>query len=207
MKGDRATDWIYRLFRASAVAAFVALCGIAVNATTAPVFAADGPKDPPAFSGTTRPFIFLKTPRVVPFGPFRDAAGKPVTLERFKGKVLLVNFWATWCGPCIHEMPTLDRLQGALGGKKFAVLTVSLDRKGLEKVAPFWKEQKVKHLPILMDRRWKTARKLGVTSLPATFLLDHTGRIVGYLIGPAVWDSEQAKAFIRFYIDRAKQTF
>ena len=204
MKRDRATDWICRLFRASVLAAFVASTGLGVNATTAPASAADGPKDPPAFSGTSRPFIFLKTPRVVPFDPFKDAGGKPVTLDRYKGKVLLVNFWATWCAPCIHEMPTLDRLQGALGGAKFAVLTVSLDRKGMEKVAPFWKEQKYKHLPILLDSRWKTARKLGVSSLPATFLLDHTGKIVGYLIGPAVWDSAQAKAFLRYYIDRAK---
>jgi len=184
--------------------AFVASTGLAVNATTAPAFAADGPKEPPAFSGTSRPFIFLKTPRAVPFEPLKDAKDKPVTLDRYRGKVLLVNFWATWCAPCIHEMPTLDRLQGSLGGEKFAVLTISLDRKGMEKVGPFWKEQKYKHLPILLDPRWKTARKLGISSLPATFLLDHTGKVVGYLIGPAVWDSAQAKAFLRFYIARAK---
>ena len=158
--------------------------------------------EPPAFSGTARPFIFLKEPLAVQIGPFADAKGRPVTMERYKGKVLLVNFWATWCGPCIHEMPTLDRLQAALGGPKFAVLTVSLDRKGMEAVGPFWAEQGYKHLPILLDSHWKTARRLGVNGLPATFLLDDTGRIVGYLLGPAEWDSPQARAFLRFYIAR-----
>jgi len=196
-----ATDWSRRVFSAITLIAFVAAPMLAVNATTAPARAAEAP----AFSGTTRPFIHLKEPRAVPLEPFTDAQGKPVTLDRYKGKVLLVNFWATWCGPCVHEMPTLDRLQKTLGGKHFAVLTVSLDRKGIEKVAPFWKEQGYKHLPILLDSRWKSARKLGVTSLPATFVLDHKHRIIGYLIGPAVWDSPQAKAFLRFYIARAGQ--
>ena len=167
--------------------------------------AAPGPKrvaQPPTFNGTARPFVFLKQARAVRFGPFADAEGKPVTLDRYRGKVLLVNFWATWCAPCIHEMPTLDRLQKALGGADFAVLTVSLDRKGMAAVGPFWQEQGYKHLPILLDSRWKTARRLGVSGLPATFLLDRKHRILGYLLGPAEWDSPQAKAFLRFYIAR-----
>ena len=123
-------------------------------------------------------------------------------MARYRGKVLLVNFWATWCAPCVHEMPTLDRLQAALGGLDFAVLTVSLDRKGMAAVGPFWREQGYRHLPILLDSRWKTARRLGVSGLPATFLLDRRHRIVGYLLGPAAWDSPQAKAFLRFYIAR-----
>ena len=134
------------------------------------VNAAPGPKraaEPPVFGGTSRPFIFLKEPLAVQIGPFANAEGKPVTLERYRGKVLLLNFWATWCGPCVHEMPTLDRLQGALGGTKFDVLTLSLDRKGMAVVGPFWEEQGYKHLPILLDSRWKTARRLGVDSLPA----------------------------------------
>ena len=182
-----------------------ALLALLVAAPMPAVNAAPGPKraaEPPVFGGTSRPFIFLKEPLAVQIGPFANAEGKPVTPERYRGKVLLVNFWATWCGPCVHEMPTLDRLQGALGGPKFAVLTVSLDRKGMAAVGPFWEEQGYKHLPILLDSRWKTARRLGVDSLPASFLFDHAGRIVGYLIGPAEWDSPQAKAFLRFYIAR-----
>lgn len=174
----------------------------AAEAAPGPKRAAGPAPEPPPFSGTARPFIFLKKPLAVQIGPFADAGGKPVTLERYKGKVLLVNFWATWCGPCVHEMPTLDRLQAALGGPDFAVLTVSLDRKGMAAVGPFWEEQGYKHLPILLDSRWKTARRLGVSGLPATFLLDRRHRIVGYLLGPAEWDSPQAKAFLRFYIAR-----
>ena len=174
----------------------------AADAAPGPKRAAKASAEPPPFSGTARPFVFLKEPRAVQFGPFADAEGRPVTMARYRGKVLLVNFWATWCAPCIHEMPTLDRLQAALGGPDFAVLTVSLDRKGMAAVGPFWQEQGYRHLPILLDSRWKTARRLGVSGLPATFLLDRRHRIVGYLLGPAAWDSPQAKAFLRFYIAR-----
>ncbi len=175
----------------------------AADAAPGPKRAAGMSAEPPPFRGTARSFVFLKEPRAVQFGPFADADGRPVTIERYRGKVLLVNFWATWCAPCIHEMPTLDRLQKALGGPGFAVLTVSLDRKGMAAVGPFWREQGYRHLPILLDSRWKTARRLGVGGLPATFLLDREHRIVGYLLGPAEWDSPQAKAFLRFYIARA----
>jgi len=174
----------------------------AADAAPGPKRAAGASAEPPPFSGTARAFVFLKEPRAVQFGPFADAEGRPVTMARYRGKVLLVNFWATWCAPCVHEMPTLDRLQAALGGPEFAVLTVSLDRKGMAAVGPFWQEQGYRHLPILLDSRWKTARRLGVGGLPATFLLDRKHRILGYLLGPAAWDSPQAKAFLRFYIAR-----
>ena len=190
------------ILAAGLLALAVAAPAPAVDAAPGPKRAAKASPEPPPFGGTARPFIFLKEPRAVEFGPFADAAGKPVTLDRYRGKVLLVNFWATWCAPCIHEMPTLDRLQAALGGPEFAVLTVSLDRKGMAAVAPFWEEQGYEHLPILLDSRWKTARRLGVSGLPATFLLDRKHRIVGYLLGPAEWDSPQARAFLRFFVAR-----
>jgi len=202
VKRNGTTERIFGLLAAGVLALFFAAAPQAADAAPGPKRAAESPSEPPAFSGTARPFVFLKEPRAVQFGPFADAEGKPVTLDRYKGKVLLVNFWATWCAPCIHEMPTLDRLQAALGGPGFAVLTVSLDRKGMAAVGPFWEEQGYKHLPILLDSRWKTARRLGVSGLPATFLLDRRHRIVGYLLGPAEWDSPQAKAFLRFHIAR-----
>ncbi|MCY4394033.1 MAG: TlpA disulfide reductase family protein [Rhodospirillaceae bacterium] len=202
MKRNGTTDRIVGILAAGLLALLVAAPPPAADAAPGPKRAAEAPSEPPAFSGTSRPFVFLKEPLAVQIGPFADAEGGSVTLERYKGKVLLVNFWATWCAPCVHEMPTLDRLQAALGGPGFAVLTVSLDRKGMAAVGPFWEEQGYRHLPILLDSRWKTARRLGVSGLPATFLLDRKGRIVGYLIGPAEWDSPQAKAFLRFYIAR-----
>ena len=203
MKRKGTTDRIVGILAAGLLALLVAAPLPGAGAAPGPNRAARATAEPPAFNGSARPFVFLKEPRAVQIGPFADAEGKPVTLERYRGKVLLVNFWATWCAPCIHEMPTLDRLQAALGGPGFAVLTVSLDRKGMAAVGPFWEEQGYKHLPILLDSRWKTARRLGVSGLPATFLLDRKGRIVGYLIGPAEWDSPEAKAFLRFHIARA----
>ncbi len=202
MKRKGTTDRIVGILAAGLLALLVAAPLPGAGAAPGPNRAAGATAEPPAFNGSARPFVFLKEPRAVQIGPFADAEGKSVTLERYRGKVLLVNFWATWCAPCIHEMPTLDRLQAALGGPGFAVLTVSLDRKGMAAVGPFWEEQGYKHLPILLDSRWKTARRLGVSGLPATFLLDRKGRIVGYLIGPAEWDSPEAKAFLRFHIAR-----
>ena len=203
MKRNGTTERIFGDRTAGILAAGLLALSVALPLPAAD--AAPGPKraaQPPTFNGTARPFVFLKQARAVRFGPFADAEGKPVTLDRYRGKILLVNFWATWCAPCIHEMPTLDRLQKALGGADFAVLTVSLDRKGMAAVGPFWQEQGYKHLPILLDSRWMTARRLGVSGLPATFLLDRKHRILGYLLGPAEWDSPQAKAFLRFYIAR-----
>ena len=200
MKRNGTTERLFGLLAAGLLALSIAVPMPAADAAPGPKRAARASPEAPPFRGTSRPFIFLKEPRAVQFGPFADAAGKPVSLERYRGKVLLVNFWATWCGPCIHEMPTLDRLQAALGGPDFAVLTVSLDRKGMAAVGPFWQEQGYKNLPILLDSRWQTARRLGVNGLPATFLLDRKGRVLGYLLGPAEWDSPQAKEFLRFHI-------
>ena len=203
MKGNGTTD---RIVRALAAGLLLFLAAASPAVPLSAVRAASEPKpaaEPPPFAGTARPFVFLKRPRAVALGPFEDGQGRTVTIERYRGRVLLLNFWATWCAPCIHEMPTLDRLQGALGGPEFAVLTVALDRRGMATVGPFWQAQGYRNLPVLLDTRWKTARRLGVSGLPATFLIDPEGRVIGYLLGPAEWDSPQARAFLRFYIARA----
>jgi thiol-disulfide isomerase/thioredoxin len=158
--------------------------------------------DPPPFAGKVGPYVLVEPQKPVPFQALKGANGKPIDLAVFKGKVLLVNFWATWCGPCVVEMPTLDRLQGALGGDKFQVVAIALDRQGMEKVRPFWREHGFKNLQVFLDRKWQTARKLGVDSLPQSFIVDRRGKVVGYLVGPAKWDSDKAKALIRYYIDK-----
>ncbi len=158
--------------------------------------------DPPSFAGKVGPYVLVRPEKPVPFQTLLGANGKPLDVSAWKGKVLLVNFWATWCAPCIVEMPTLDRLQGALGGDRFEVVTIALDRQGIDKVGPFWKEHGYKHLKIVLDPKWATARKLGVDSLPQTFVVDRRGKVVGYLVGPAEWDSDKAKVLMRYYIDK-----
>jgi len=161
---------------------------------------ADG--GPPSFDGAARSFTLVRPPREAPFRTIRDRDGEPVDMARYRGKVLLVNFWATWCAPCVIEMPTLDRLQADMGGEDFAVLTISVDKRGMEVVGPFFEKEGYKHLPLLFDSSWDTLRAFGGQALPVTYLIDREGRIAGYLEGHAEWDSEPAKRLIRHYLAR-----
>jgi thiol-disulfide isomerase/thioredoxin len=160
--------------------------------------------DPPAFMGAAGQFMLIRPVKKAPWAAVDDEKGKPLDLgERLKGKVVVLNFWATWCAPCILELPTLDKLQADLGGDKFEVVAVSVDLRGMDKVGPFWKEKGYKNLAIRLDQRGTMMRAFGTRGLPTTFIVDHRGDIVGYLEGHADWASPEAKALIRYYTDRA----
>jgi thiol-disulfide isomerase/thioredoxin len=157
-------------------------------------------RQPPAFSGEFQQFIPSREPRPAPQTPFTSADGRTVSLADFRGQVALVNFWATWCIPCVEEMPALDRLQAALGGEGLVVVALSQDRNGLEVARPFYDKLGLKALPIYLDPRGVTAHELGVKVLPETIVIDRRGREVGRLRGPAAWDSPQALALLRHYL-------
>lgn len=133
---------------------------------------------------------------------FQDGEGHQRTLADFRGKVVLLNVWATWCGPCRKEMPTLDRLQGALGGNDFEVVALSIDRGGLDTIRKFFGEIGVTHLATYVDTTGKAFRALAIVGLPTTVLIDRDGREVGRLVGPADWDTPDTIAFLRRLIDR-----
>lgn len=134
-----------------------------------------------------------------PLPPVRltDAAGAPVMLDDYEGKVLLVNLWATWCAPCRHEMPGLDRLQEELGGEFFEVVIISLDKDGPELAEPFLKEIGIKNLTSLYHPSGEMMTAWGITGLPTTFLVNADGRQLGRTIGPAVWDSSDGQRLMR----------
>ena len=157
---------------------------------------------PPAFGGTYGQFTLVKPLRPAPSIPLADADGNPVRLESYKGKVVLLNFWATWCAPCVREMPALDALHAKLGGKEFAVVAVSIDRLGFAKIAPFLERLGIKKLTVLHDKSRKLYRAAGVRGLPTTFIVDHEGMVRGYLEGPAEWDDKKAEALVRHYLAR-----
>ena len=148
-------------------------------------------------TGTMATFVFKDTPMAVPPFTFTDAAGNARALEDWRGKVVLLNLWATWCAPCLREMPHLDRLQAKLGSDKFEVLAISVDRNGPEKPTAFRDRTNIKHLKFYQDPTAKLGFALKVIGMPATLLLDTEGREIGRLVGPADWDSADAIRLIR----------
>jgi len=136
-------------------------------------------------------------PKSVPELVFRDGGGRPVSLAEFRGRVVLLNIWATWCGPCRREMPTLDRLQAELGGPDFQVLALSIDRAGLGVVSEFYNEIGIIHLPMFIDKSNEVSRQLNVVGLPTTLLIDRDGREIARHVGPAEWDTPEMVAFFQ----------
>ncbi|MDA0704794.1 MAG: TlpA disulfide reductase family protein [Proteobacteria bacterium] len=164
-----------------------------------PALAAAG--DPPPFSGSNRPFIQMAPREAAPDLPFTTRYGDTWRLSQFRGKVVLLNFWATWCPPCVWEMPGLDRLNAALDPEEAVVLAVAIDRKAAFAVRPFFDLYRLKHLDMLFDPADALRAELGaLDALPITFLIDRQGRLAGYLPGSAEWDSPDALALIRYYL-------
>ena len=117
--------------------------------------------------------------------------------DAFADRLRLVNFWATWCPPCRHEMPDLDALNETLGGDDFAVLAVNLDRNGLERAREFYEEESIETLEILVDPRSRASGELGVVSLPTSIVITPTGHEVARIAGVADWDSEETVEYFR----------
>jgi len=128
---------------------------------------------------------------------FQDEAGKPLKLSDWKGRVVLVNLWATWCAPCRKEMPDLAKLQKELGSDQFEVVAISVDRKGAEASSTFLKETGADNLKLYMEPTTAIVGELQSAGLPATLLIDRQGRELGRLLGPADWASPEAQALVK----------
>ena len=131
---------------------------------------------------------------------FLDGAGKPTSLAAFRGKVVLLNVWATWCPPCVQEMPTLNALQRKLGGKDFAVVPLSVDRGGVFAVKSFYQENFIDHLPVYVDPTTRALDALHVLGTPTTILVDRKGREIARTLGPEDWNEPAVLAQLRHYI-------
>jgi thiol-disulfide isomerase/thioredoxin len=148
-------------------------------------------------SGKMAAFVEKKTPQPLPDITFQDANGKDVKLSSFKGKTILLNLWATWCSPCREEMPSLNRLEEALGSDKFEVIALSLDRKGYEASRKFLDDVKADKVKLYVDPTAKQGMELKLLGMPTTLLINKDGLEVGRLAGAAEWDSDDAKKLIQ----------
>jgi len=136
-------------------------------------------------------------PRAIPDAKIIIKDGSERPLSYYRGKGIVLNFWATWCAPCVREMPQLDRLAALVRENGIEVLTVSEDRLGLEKAAEFYTTNKLTDLPLLVDKKMRVLKAMGVRGLPSTILINAKGQEIGRVLGVAEWDSIETVAFIR----------
>lgn len=142
----------------------------------------------------------LEAPPVQPSTVFDTPTGS-VTLADYRGKVILVNAWATWCPPCVVEMPSLDELERLRGGDDFAVVPISLDRT-MDEIADFYDRTELTDLPIIHDGNFSINARLELPGLPTSIFYDRNGREIARLPGEADWASEEALALVDYLLDQ-----
>lgn len=187
------------------IAALAAVLLVAAGAAMFLLRAGPEPSAPPASTNaaTSAPvdrFVAIDpAPEFAAVAPL-DSAGKPVDMAVYRGKALLVNLWATWCAPCIRELPSLGKLQAALGGDDFAVLTIALDEPDAAKVAPFLAQHGAANLPALIDTNRTIDKVMAVSALPTSFLVDRDGKVRAVLTGDAEWHCGAAMAAVKGFV-------
>jgi thiol-disulfide isomerase/thioredoxin len=178
-----------------------------------PAAAAGSEHDPPMLRGLSGQYTRLVPLRVARATPFRTASHETIDLSQFRGKVVLLNFWATWCAPCVREMPSLDRL-AAEGREGLAIVPIAIDGGPVGDVVAFYRRHGLRHLPIYVDPEQQTAFRhadnpndavFALYGLPISYLIDHEGGVMGYITGAVDWQSDAADALLRYYTERIRQ--
>jgi thiol-disulfide isomerase/thioredoxin len=150
--------------------------------------------------GSLKKLTALENPPVQPNMVFTSPDGSEMRLSDYKGKVILVNIWATWCAPCIAEMPMLDELQVKRGGSDFEVVTISLARTAAE--AEAWlRKNKIDNLPIWHDGTYNVSAKLALPGLPTSIFYNKDGREIARIPGEVDWTSEEALALVDYLVE------
>lgn len=180
-----------------AIAQRILMCAFMIFLGATPGFSGGGPP----VSGSVQNFVVFDKPIPAPLIPLSARAGGEQSLSDYGGKIVVVNFWATWCGPCVREMPTLARLQEKFTGEDFAMVIVSQDRGGWRDIDRFMKRQKLDFPNSLLDDRLKLSREMQVRSLPVVAILDRQGNEVGRVVGGAEWDTPEAFGLVEYYLN------
>ena len=198
--------------RAIAVTALAALAGFAAvyvtlggrdnaRAPAQPTVAAPPPAPASKLNiGQMAGFVFKKEPEALAEVTFTDGKGEPRTLADWKGRVVLLNLWATWCAPCRKEMPDLARLQRDLGSERFEVVALAVDRAGVEAARKFLASIDARDLTLYIDASARAGTALKAVGMPTTILIDTQGREIGRLTGPADWHGVDAQNLVKAYL-------
>ena len=185
-----------------AIMAMLALGAIAVIVTLFSALITSNPGPLDSFArGTMSEFRTVSDPPQQPGAALLTGEGEEITLADKRGKVLLVNFWATWCAPCVVEMPYLDEVQARYGSEDFEVVAISMDQR-IEDAERFYAQNELTHLGLYHDQSFNSAFAAGARGLPLTVLYDRQGGEIGRLDGDAQWASEDAFALIEAAIER-----
>ena len=167
---------------------------------------------PPVLRNRTGQFTLLTPVKPAPATPVRALGGGAMQLDEFRGRVVVLNLWASWCAPCIYEMPALDRLAARSDPHRLAVLAVAIDREGAATVGPFLAARHLTHLAVYLDpdHRLASADSDAVTGdalplwgLPITYIIDKAGRVIGYIPGATDWDSAEARNFLHYVLGQS----
>ncbi len=168
-----------------------------------PEAAAHGSDHPTELRNARNQFTHLKPQRPAPMMPILAEDGSLLDLGRFRGKLVLLNFWATWCPPCIDELPAIDRLQALLRNDPFALVALAIDEGDIDIPVSFVRRLGLRSLSVYQDLTGRAKDTFPVYGLPITYLIDRDGLVIGYIVGAANWDSPEAMKFLNHYIVRA----
>ena len=195
--------------RALLVTVLAVLAGLAaVYVTLGRPDNARGPAGGPAVSasgklnvGEMAAFVFKKQPEPLAEIAFSDGSGQPRTLQDWRGRIVLMNLWATWCAPCRKEMPALARLQKELGSARFEVVALAVDRAGAAAAQKFLASADAAALALYIDPTARAGTALKAAGMPTTLLIDAQGREIGRLTGAAEWDTADARRLIAAHME------
>ncbi|MDT3337751.1 TlpA disulfide reductase family protein [Shewanella sp. SP1S1-7] len=146
-------------------------------------------------------------PKTFPIEPvaFNDVDGKAIDFSQFKGKIIMVNMWATWCPPCVRELPAIERLATKFKAEDFVLLPISIDAEGKQQVQPFLNSLGMPNFNSYYDQSQSLGDVFPLDTIPATFILDQQGQLIAFVRSYVDWDDAKAVTLIQGFIDKGSK--